>query len=161
LEYNLLNSYLENGGRLYLEGMVGWNPDDDFWGKFGTHAPLDMLARIDAIGYDSPTQNYVWQYDQTDTYTDVLVPYTTSALPLFHTVNVDYPQANIAIWNSNGSIAPSRHHLFWETSCRDFRSARDDASDLRHLDVGEIPVVPMTIPSRPSLERSAFMAESL
>jgi len=102
LEYNLLNSYLEDGGKLYLEGMVGWDPFDSFWGKFGTHAPLDMLARIDAIGYEGAGLSYVWQYDQTDTYTDALIPFSTSAIPIFHTVNSEYPAADIGIWNSDG-----------------------------------------------------------
>ncbi len=151
LEYNLLNSYLENGGKLYLEGMVGWDPMDTFWGKFGTHAPLDMSARIDAVGFNGSGIDYVWQYDQTDTYTDALLPFSASAIPIFHTVNVDYPQANIGIWNSDGqyrSIASS-------FSLGDILPGNPGIDELIQvicdtLDVGESAVVANDDPTTPA-----------
>ncbi|MDZ4122127.1 MAG: C25 family cysteine peptidase, partial [Candidatus Cloacimonadaceae bacterium] len=39
LEYNLLNGYLDSGGKLYVEGLINWDDTDPFWQKFGTIAP--------------------------------------------------------------------------------------------------------------------------
>ena len=100
-EYGLLNSYLTGGGKLYLEGDVTWNPTDDFWGKFGTHAPLDIIAHIDAVRHNqSPA---FWQYNDPQFSTQVLIPYVTSAQVIFTTQNIDPPDSYIGIWNSNGS----------------------------------------------------------
>lgn len=100
-EYNLLNGYLSGGGKLYLEGSVGWNPLDDFWGKLGTHAPLDMLAYIESVEHIN--SGTIWQYSDSNRFTDALLPYAETAVPVFKTHNTSYSDANIAIWNSNGN----------------------------------------------------------
>ncbi|MDY0150685.1 MAG: C25 family cysteine peptidase [Candidatus Cloacimonas sp.] len=100
-EYNLLNGYLAGGGKLYLEGSVSWNPLDDFWGKFGAHAPLDMLAYIESVQHISSSN--IWQYADVNRFTDALLPYSATAVPVFKTHNTSYSDSNIGIWNSNGN----------------------------------------------------------
>lgn len=100
-EYGLLNAYLENGGKLYLEGSVAWDPTDVFWGKFGTHAPLDMLAYIESVEHISSGD--IWPYADNNRFTDALLPYSATAMPVFKTHNTSYTDANIGIWNSNGN----------------------------------------------------------
>lgn len=100
-EYTLLNGYLENGGAVYAEGNIGWDPMDTFWGKFGTHAPLDMLAYVEAVKHMG--SNHVWPYADVNRYTQALLPFTDVAHPVFMTSNTEYSDANIAIWNSNGN----------------------------------------------------------
>lgn len=104
LEYNLLNGYLENGGRVYLEGMVAWDPTDPFWAKFGTHAPLDMPGFIENIHHQHDGQNMLWSYNQTME-TQILVPALPTAITAFNTQNSQHPDATIGIWHSNGSYA--------------------------------------------------------
>ncbi len=105
LEYNLLNSYLENGGRMYLEGMVNWDPTDLFWGKFGTSAPLDFLVPIENVRYLGGDQSHIWAYDEDFSPAQILVAEAPSAIPVFSTANSDYPDVSIGIYNSNGSYA--------------------------------------------------------
>lgn len=103
LDYSLLNNYLNNGGKLYLEGDVGWDRNDPFWSHFGADAPLDVLAYIEAIEHTEDGQTTVWQYDQADPWTMVLLPYAATALPIFSTHNTVYNDHSIGIYNSNGN----------------------------------------------------------
>jgi hypothetical protein len=101
LEYNLLNGYLENGGRMYLEGLVPWDPADPFWGKFGTSAPLDYFAFIEALRCGELN----WDYDQTNPTAQILVPTLPSALPVIETDNENHPDSVVGIYNTNGGYA--------------------------------------------------------
>ncbi|MGC9361582.1 MAG: C25 family cysteine peptidase [Candidatus Syntrophosphaera sp.] len=103
LDYALLSSYLANGGRIYLEGNVGWDPYDPFWENFGTHAPLDCLAYVERVGCRYGGRDLIWDYDQTSPETDILVPYSASAMPLFSTANTTHTDHTIGIYNDNGT----------------------------------------------------------
>jgi DNA gyrase inhibitor GyrI len=103
LDYALLSSYLANGGRIYLEGNVGWDPYDPFWANFGTHAPLDCLAYVERVGCRYGGRDLVWDYEQSSPETDILVPYSTSATPLFSTANLSHLDHTIGIFNDNGT----------------------------------------------------------
>lgn len=103
LDYALLTSYLNGGGKLYLEGDVGWDPQDPFWGYFGTHCPLNTLAYIEEVQYTNATQSTVWQYDQADPWTMVLLPFAASAQALFYTHNTEHNDYPIGIYNSSGN----------------------------------------------------------
>jgi len=100
-QYSYLNSYLNNGGKLYLEGDVAWNPDDEFWGKLGTSAPLDYLTNLVAIKHLET--GCVWNYALADAYAQILFPTQTTALPLFINGNGESTEPNIGIWNTNGN----------------------------------------------------------
>ncbi len=96
LDYSLLNAYLAGGGRMYLEGDVGWDPLEPFWGKFGTHSPLDTFAYIENI----TQEDYVWQYDdQADPYTYIPIPYAATAQSMFSTYNLEHPNHPLAVYN--------------------------------------------------------------
>lgn len=106
LEYNLLNSYLAGGGKLYLEGDVAWDPADPFWGKFATYAPLDNLAYIGGLQTEQAGNLYTWDYnDQADPYTQTLVPYTADAEILFTTSNQQPPDYTVGILNATDTYA--------------------------------------------------------
>lgn len=98
LEYNLLNGYLEAGGKMYLEGRLPWNPSDEFLGKFGLEAPFDMVVHIDRIR----AEDSLWDYANPDFQTDALVPVGASATALFETANIDYADAIIGVLNAPG-----------------------------------------------------------
>ena len=66
LEYNLLNDYLENGGKIYLEGDMPRDSDSDLWTKFGAICPVNALAYIEAIRYDNNGLSMIRQYNQND-----------------------------------------------------------------------------------------------
>ncbi|PKN72828.1 MAG: hypothetical protein CVU50_05760 [Candidatus Cloacimonetes bacterium HGW-Cloacimonetes-3] len=101
-EHNLLNSYLETGGKLYIEGDLNWSPlDSPFWTKLGVHAPLDNFTFIETVHH--PLSNIIWQYADYTYPTQILFPFTETANVLFTTQNMDPPDANIGIWNSNGN----------------------------------------------------------
>jgi hypothetical protein len=103
LEYNLLNDYLENGGKIYLEGDMPWDSDSDLWTKFGAICPVNALAYIEAIRYDNNGLSMIWQYNQNDPWTTALFPYPDTATELFFTSNTINPNFPIGIYNSNGS----------------------------------------------------------
>ncbi|MDP2172322.1 MAG: C25 family cysteine peptidase [Candidatus Cloacimonadaceae bacterium] len=104
-EYNLLNGYLNGGGRLYLEGAVNWDPLDDFWGKFATHAPLDWMALVEAIEFENADGQRIWDYADIGFHTQALVPYSASAVQVFNTHNAEYPDACVGVYNSDGNYA--------------------------------------------------------
>lgn len=96
LEYNLLNGYLEAGGKLYLEGRLPWNPNDEFLGKFGLEAPFDMAVHIERI----QSGDSLWDYSNPDFQTDALSPLGDSASALFETANPGYTNAIIGVLNT-------------------------------------------------------------
>lgn len=51
LGYGYLLSYLQQGGKVYMEGMVNWDGDDPLFGRFGTIAPFDHVAFIEQLRY--------------------------------------------------------------------------------------------------------------
>ena len=98
LDYALLNSYLDNGGKLYLEGDVGWDPQDPFWGKFAPHAPLDYFAYIEDLPTTQAGHAYTWGYDDlADPYTEELMPTNTETEIFFTTQNLQHPNHTVAI----------------------------------------------------------------
>ncbi len=94
-EYELLNDYLETGGRMYLEGRLPWDSSDSFLGKFGFEAPLDMLVNIERIA----AEDWIWDYANPEFGTDVLVPFAATASALFQTANDSFPDAVVGVWN--------------------------------------------------------------
>ena len=106
MEYELLDAYLSSGGKMYLEGDVAWDPQDLFWGKFATHAPLDYLTRIDDLATFQNGHNYIWGYDEAaDPYTQILVPYTPEAEVLITSRNTDHLDQTVAILNETSSYS--------------------------------------------------------
>ncbi|MCB5265946.1 MAG: C25 family cysteine peptidase [Candidatus Cloacimonetes bacterium] len=95
-EYALLNGYLETGGKIYLEGRLPWDPNDEFMGKFGLEAPFDMVVHIDRIR----AEDSFWDYANPDFQTDALLPLGDSASALFETANIDFADAIIGVLNS-------------------------------------------------------------
>ncbi|MDZ4182659.1 MAG: C25 family cysteine peptidase, partial [Candidatus Cloacimonadaceae bacterium] len=156
LEYNLLNGYLNGGGRLYLEGAVNWDPMDEFWGKFATHAPLDMMARVDAVKYQDEDVELIWDYADIGFYTQALIPYSASAIPVFETHNTDYADAWVGVYNSNGVYATIASSF----KLADIVDGAHDLSDLitvilDTLRVGEPIVVPNDDPVAPAASLKA------
>ncbi|MFO8144638.1 MAG: C25 family cysteine peptidase [Candidatus Syntrophosphaera sp.] len=103
LDYTLLDSYLNGGGRIYLEGDVAWNPADFFWHKFGTHAPLDIVITIEGLESNYGDQHYAWLYDQTDPQTYVPLPCLPTAASVFFTNNTPNDDYSLAVHNSDGN----------------------------------------------------------
>ncbi len=108
-EHSLLNSYLEEGGSLYLErGSIPNTIISPLWAKLGASSLPNAVTPIQSIRHLS--SNMTWQYDATSTLAQALTPASDSALPLFATNNMDPIDAYLSIWNSNGlyhSIASS------------------------------------------------------
>jgi hypothetical protein len=106
LEYNLLNSYLDSGGKLWAEGWMPWDPSDPFWGKFGVHAPLDMLLPIGDILYQACSQNMIWDYSlPAMSILRRCFPPCPHPPLCFTNQYPQYPDHALAIYNSNGSTA--------------------------------------------------------
>lgn len=95
LEYNLLNGYLEAGGKIYLEGRLPWDSNDEFLGKFALEAPFDMAVHIQKI----QAEDMLWDYTNPDFQTDALSPVGDSASALFETANAGYANAIIGVVN--------------------------------------------------------------
>jgi len=98
-EYNLLNDYLQSGGKMYLEGGINWDPQDSFLGKFGTHAPLDVVVNIEALSYADPSVNGTWAYSEPNFNTQALLTNIPTASVLFSTDNETSANTSIGILN--------------------------------------------------------------
>jgi hypothetical protein len=85
LEKDILNSYLEAGGKMYLEGNINWDMNDPFLGKFGVEAPLDIAISIESVQYPQKQWDYL---DSASSYR-VLVPINSAATPLFFANNLE------------------------------------------------------------------------
>ena len=109
LEHGLLNSYLEEGGNLYLErGTIPNTTISPFWAKLGVSSLPNAVTPIQSIRHLG--SNMTWQYDTGMNLYQALNPEAVFAQPLFATNNMDPIDAYISIWNSNGlyrSIASS------------------------------------------------------
>ncbi|MDY0326582.1 MAG: C25 family cysteine peptidase, partial [Candidatus Cloacimonadaceae bacterium] len=97
LEYNLLNGYLEAGGKIYLEGRLPWNINDEFLGKFGLEAPYYSAVQIQRI----EAEDSIWDYSNPDYITDALSPVGNTATALFETANIDPVDAIIGVLNAH------------------------------------------------------------
>jgi hypothetical protein len=103
-EYQYLLSYLQQGGKVYMEGMLNWNGDDPLLGRFGTIAPFDHVAMIDQIRYGNIGMEMIlWDYDGYNGGTQALATSGATAQPLFWSYNQDYVSDIIAVWNQLGS----------------------------------------------------------
>ena len=93
-ELELLDDYLEFGGKIYMEGNVSWDMTDPFLSKFGVEAPLDYPIIIEGIN-DSQKS---WAYQaQQNSYFE-LVPQTTTAAPILYTDSC--PSHVVAVLNT-------------------------------------------------------------
>ncbi|MCB5262960.1 MAG: C25 family cysteine peptidase [Candidatus Cloacimonetes bacterium] len=95
-EYALLNDYLEAGGKMYLEGRLPWDLNDEFLGKFGLEAPFDMAVHIQRI----EAEDSLWDYTKPEFQTDALSPVGADASALFETANIGYADAIIGVLNN-------------------------------------------------------------
>lgn len=100
-EYNYLLDYLNNGGKLYVEGYVDWNSSSELWQKLGTVAPYNGITHISTIRHIP--SGMLWSYTAPEMYINMLEPNSASALPLFRNHTSEAFEPNISIWNSNAN----------------------------------------------------------
>ena len=101
-EYNYLLSYLEQGGKVYMEGMVNWDSADSLFGRFGTIAPYDHIAMIEQLQYSNPAYTQIWDYYGFNDGTQALATTGTTAQPMFYSYNQSFVNDVIGIWNRTG-----------------------------------------------------------
>ncbi|MBM4399759.1 MAG: T9SS type A sorting domain-containing protein, partial [Candidatus Cloacimonetes bacterium] len=101
-EYNYLLSYLQQGGKVYMEGMLNWNPDDPLYDRFGTIAPFDHVAYIEQLRYTHNNVNQIWDYNGYNEGTPALATVGVTAQPLFYSYNQYHVNDIIGIWNRIG-----------------------------------------------------------
>ena len=102
-EYNYLLGYLQQGGKVYLEGMVNWDPSDSLFGRFGTIAPFDHLAFIERLRYERNGIEQIWNYNGYNGGTQALLAYGDTAQPIFWSENTEHVNDVIGVWNRIGS----------------------------------------------------------
>ncbi len=102
LEYSYLLDYLQQGGKVYMEGMVNWDPTDSLFSRFGTWAPFDHVAYIEQLRYTCGDITQIWDYDGYNEGTPALEVYGTTSQPLFHSYNQVHVNDVIGIWNRIG-----------------------------------------------------------
>ena len=104
-QYTMLLDYLQNGGKLYLEGLMSWDGTDPFWSRFGTIAPFDHLAFIENIRHSHDGLDDIWGYDGWNEGSQALAVNFTSvtAQPLFYSFNQIHVNDIIGIWNQVGN----------------------------------------------------------
>lgn len=102
-EYTYLLSYLQQGGKVYMEGMVNWDQNDPLFGRFGTIAPFDHIAMIEQIFYTNSLMTQIWDYDGYNGGTQALATYGTTSQPIFYSYNQNFVNDIIAIWNRMGN----------------------------------------------------------
>lgn len=95
-EKDLLNGYLDEGGKIYMEGNVAWDMNDPFLAKFGVGAPFDNVITIEGISYPPK----YWAYNALQDGYRELVPMTSSAHAVFWTANTDPSIHCIGVKNS-------------------------------------------------------------
>jgi len=101
-EYNYLLGYLQQGGKVYLEGMVSWDSADSLFGRFGTSAPFDHVAYIEHLRYANDQQTQIWDYNGYNQGTQALLNTGVTALPIFNSFNENTVSDIIGIWNQVG-----------------------------------------------------------
>jgi hypothetical protein len=102
LGYGYLLDYLQQGGKVYMEGMVNWSETDSLLSYFGTIAPFDHLAFIELIRYDNNGTDQFWGYDGYNNGTQALATFGTTSQPLFWSYNQYHVNDIIGIWNRVG-----------------------------------------------------------
>jgi len=102
LGYRYLLDYLYQGGKVYLEGMMDWNPADSLFGRFGTIAPFDHVAMIEQLRYTNDDITQIWDYNGYNEGTPALATEGLTAMPLFHSYNQIHVNDIIGIWNRIG-----------------------------------------------------------
>ncbi len=101
-EYNYLLSYLQQGGKVYMEGMVNWDSPDSLFGRFGTTAPFDHIAMIEQIRYGDISNPQIWDYYGYNEGTPALWTTGDTSQPLFYSYNTNFVNDMIGIWNRIG-----------------------------------------------------------
>lgn len=101
-EYSYLLSYLQQGGKVYLEGMPVWDPADSLFGRFGTIAPYDHVALIEQLQYISNDKNLIWDYNGYNEGTPALAVNSVTANALFHSLNQNHVNDIIGVYNRIG-----------------------------------------------------------
>ncbi len=104
MEYNLLNSYLESGGKVWMEGLINWDNNDLLLGKFGTIAPFDHLVDIRQIGFADDSGTMIWTHAPDGFWSQALTGYLPSAITVFQNVSEGSMTDGIGIYNSNGNF---------------------------------------------------------
>ncbi|MCB5223785.1 MAG: C25 family cysteine peptidase [Candidatus Syntrophosphaera sp.] len=108
LDYNLLTSYLDGGGNLYLEGDLPWESASPFWQKFGTSAPAGQAITLSEVQTQQAGQVYNWGYSDPDNpQVHVLQPDGDSAQTLFTSENPAQPLGILNQTNTYTTIASS------------------------------------------------------
>lgn len=102
LEYSYLLDYLQQGGKVYMEGMVNWDPTDSLFSRFGTWAPFDHVAYIEQLRYTDGDITQIWDYDGFNEGVPALETYGTTSQPLFYSYNQVHVNDVIGIWNRIG-----------------------------------------------------------
>lgn len=100
-EYNYLLDYLNEGGKLYVEGYVDWNSQAELWRRLGTVAPYNGMTHVSLIRH-IPT-GMLWSYTAPEMYIAMLEPDSPNALPLFKNHNGESFEPKLAIWNTNNN----------------------------------------------------------
>ncbi len=100
--YGFLLDYLQQGGKVYMEGMINWDPADSLFGRFGTTAPFDHVAFIEQLRYTNAEATQIWDYNGYNEGTQALETYGPTAQNLFHSYNQEHVNDVIGIWNRLG-----------------------------------------------------------
>jgi len=101
LAYSYLLNYLNNGGKLYIEGYLDWSSQTALWQMLGAEAPYSGITHISTIRHLA--SDMTWVYTAPEMYVTMLEPYAATALPLFRNQTGQTFEPYIAIWNTNGS----------------------------------------------------------
>lgn len=101
-EYGDILSYLQQGGKVYMEGMVNWDSEDSLLTRFGTTAPFDHIAMIDQIRYGDINTPQIWDYNGYNEGVPALWTSGGTSQPLFYSYNQYFVSDMISIWNRIG-----------------------------------------------------------
>jgi len=96
LDYNLLLSYLDAGGNVYMEGDLPWENANPLWQKFGTSAPAGQSIVLHEVQTVQAGHVYTWGYDAANTQVQLLQAATPDAQTLFTGEN---PSQTVGILN--------------------------------------------------------------
>ncbi len=102
-EYDYLLSYMQQGGKVYMEGWCNWDGMDSLFVRFGTSAPYSTIAHIEQLCYNEQGTDYIWDYDvNPNMYSLPLTAVGNNAVAMYNTYNTIYPNHHIGIWNRVG-----------------------------------------------------------
>lgn len=154
LDLALLTAYLDGGGKIYLEGDLDWDPADSLLGKFGTHAPLDVVAHIEQISALYGGRELIWGYGQSDPETYVPLPCLPTAKIAFRTENQTYGNHPLGVFNTNGNYRTVASAF----ALADVISGENSLANLigvilDTLNVISVPFPPFLPPQNPAVER--------